>query len=186
MEIPPTDDVVALVTRDHEAVKQCLIALDGASPGSRSELFWKLMEQLVRHEVAEQEVMYPVLRKEPGGEAITKARLAEEATAERILANIEGLDATTEEFMGAIRDLRGAVLEHAQKEEAEAIPLLLANEDSGTLQYLGQKYKSAKLAAPSHPHPHAPSTSPGNKIVGPVVAFIDRMRDSARAHSEVI
>ena len=107
----------------------------------------------------------------------------EESEAEQLLARLEKLDPTTEEFRGAIRDLESAVLDHAQKEEAEVFPLLAANEESGYLALLGQKFKGEKLAAPTHPHPHVPDSPLAQKLVGPVAAFIDRMRDASRQKS---
>jgi hypothetical protein len=57
--------------------------------------------------------------------------------------------------------------------------LLLAHEDTSYLEMLGQKFRGEKLAAPTHPHPHTPTSAVGKKVVGPFAAFIDRMRDSA-------
>jgi hypothetical protein len=96
---------------------------------------------------------------------------------------METLDPTSAEFLGAVTDLRSAVLAHAAKEEAEVFPLLLANEDPDSLARLGQKFKGEKLAAPSHPHPHTPNSALGHKVVGPIAAFIDHIRDGAREHS---
>jgi hypothetical protein len=183
MGIVPTDDVISLLTQDHEAIKERLFELGCAEPAMRGQLFWELTEQLVRHEVGEEVVVYPALRHEPGGEAIARARLGEESEAEKLLARLEKLDPTTEEFLGAIRDLEVAVLDHAQKEEAEVFPLLVAHEESGYLTLLGQKFKGEKLAAPTHPHPHAPDSPLAQKFVGPVTAFIDRIRDDARQKS---
>jgi len=177
--IGPADDVVSLLTQDHEAVKQRFSEFESVPPDVRGELFWRLMDQLVRHEVAEEVVVHPVIRKEPGAAEIVDARIAEEAEAERLLAHMEKLDATSEEFMGALRGLQAAVLDHAEHEEGEEFPLLLANEENGRLLLLGQKYKGAKLEAPNHPHPHAPDRPPGNKIVGPFAAFFDRIREMA-------
>jgi iron-sulfur cluster repair protein YtfE (RIC family) len=183
MGILPTDDIVTLLAQDHEAVSQRLSELDAAPAEARAELFWELVNQLVRHEVAEESVVYPALRKGPGGDAVADARQAEEAAAERLLAHMETLDPTSAEFLGAVEDLRSAVLEHAAKEEAEVFPLLLANEDPDSLARLGQKFKGEKLAAPSHPHPHTPNSALGHKVVGPIAAFIDHIRDGAREHS---
>lgn len=33
--------------------------------------------------------------------------------------------------------------------------------------------------APTHPHPSAPDTPPGNLVAGPVGALFDRIRDAA-------
>jgi hypothetical protein len=93
---------------------------------------------------------------------------------------MEDLDKRSDEFMEALGRLQAMVLDHAEKEEAEVCPLLLANEDNARLVYLGQKFKGAKLAAPNHPHPHMPSQPTAQKVLGPVAAFFDRMRDAAR------
>jgi hypothetical protein len=183
MTIVPTDDVVALLTQDHEAIRERLLECEDAMPEDRAALFWELTVELIRHEVAEEVVIYPALRNEPTGADVADARRAEEAAAEKQLAHMEKLDPTTEEFVGALRDLRAAVLTHAAREEAEVFPLLLAHDDGSFLDVLGQKIKGEKLAAPTHPHPHAPNSALGHKIVGPIGAFIDRMRDAAREHS---
>jgi hypothetical protein len=39
----------------------------------------------------------------------------------------------------------------------------------------------AKKVAPTHPHPHAPNSPPGNLAVGPVLALVDRVRDAAQS-----
>jgi iron-sulfur cluster repair protein YtfE (RIC family) len=160
MGIVPTDDLISLLAQDHEAIKERFSELGHADPKVRGQLFRELTDQLVRHEVAEEVVVYPALRQEPGGDAVAEARVHEESEAEQLLARLEKLDPTTEEFRGAIRDLESAVLDHAQKEEAEVFPLLAANEESGFLALLGQKFKGEKLAAPNHPHPRLGTPCP--------------------------
>lgn len=177
----PHDDVVSLITQDHAAVKMRFAEFDTVSPESRSELFWKLTDQLVRHEAAEQEIVYPAIKRLPGGEPLVAARMKEEEEAEAMLAKLEHLDASSLEFMGALGDLRIAVLDHAQQEEAEVLPLLVVNESMAALTLLGQKFKGAKLAAPNRPHPHLPHGPHANKVLGPVTAFIDRLREGVRS-----
>jgi hypothetical protein len=92
---------------------------------------------------------------------------------------MEKLDPTTEEFMGAVRDLRSAVMHHAALEETCVFPLLLAHEEDGYLALLGQKFRGEQLGAPTHPHPRLPNSAWGNRVFGPVASFIDRQRDSA-------
>jgi iron-sulfur cluster repair protein YtfE (RIC family) len=183
MGIVPTDDLISLLAQDHESIKERFFELRHADPDVRGRLFWELTDQLVRHEVAEEVVVYPALRQEPGGAAIAEARRREESQAERVLARLEKLDPFTEEFRGAIRDLELAVQDHAQKEEAEVFPLLAANEESGYLALLGQKFRGEKLAAPNHRHPHAPDSALAQRLVGPVAAFTDRIRDASRPGS---
>ena len=130
--------------------------------------------------MGEEIVVYPALREVPDGQEFADARVAEQSEAEEALARLEKLDATSNEFLGELVELRAAVLEHAQKEETEAFPRLLRHFDTAHLVYLGQKFKGAKLAAPNHPHPHLPSSPTSHKVIGPVAAFFDRMRDATR------
>jgi hypothetical protein len=179
MGIVPTDDLLSLLAQDHEAIKERFFELGHADPDVRGQLFWELMDQLIRHEVAEGVVVYPALRQEPGGAVIAEARRREESEAERVLARLEDLDPLTEEFLGAVRELESAVHEHAQKEEAEVFPLLTAHEERGYLALLGQKFRGEKRAAPTHPHAHTPDSALDSALVQPlagVAALIERIR----------
>jgi len=48
--------------------------------------------------------------------------------------------------------------------------------DGAELTELGKKFERAKKMAPTRPHPSAPDKPPANKILGPGVGLIDRMR----------
>ncbi|HEX3796003.1 MAG TPA: hemerythrin domain-containing protein [Acidimicrobiales bacterium] len=181
MSIAPHDDLVSLLTGDHEAVKQRFAEFETALPEFRAELFWKLMDQLIRHEAAEEAIVYPALKQLPRGDVVARARIAEEAEAEQHLARMEKLEPASHEFLGSLLDLRDAVLAHAESEETEAFPLLLTHLDNAALVHLGQKFKSAKLAAPTHPHPHIPKRPAANKLLGPIAAFVDRVRGGVTA-----
>ena len=89
----PIDDVVELLEEDHRLVEHRFAELDKAGATTRSELFWKLTNDLVRHEVAEEVVVYPVIRELPGGEEVASSRIAEQSEAEEQLAKMEKLDA---------------------------------------------------------------------------------------------
>lgn len=172
-------DVVRLLEEDHQSVQSQLEALHAAPAGARGELFWKLTNDLVRHEVAEEVVVYPALRDVPGGDAIADARIAEQSEAEEKLARMEKLDSAGPEFAGEVAVLKGAVLEHAKAEEETAFAMLLSGLSPDRRVDLGQRYVKAKEAAPTHPHPHAPDTPPGNVVMGPLAALVDRVRDAA-------
>lgn len=176
-----TGDIVDLLSQDHEEAKQLLEKITGAAPGARNDLFWELVPALVRHEVAEEVVVYPTIRSEaPDGEAEVEPRLKEQQQAEEMLASMENLDPESEEFGQKLSQLRDDVFEHAQAEEQNIFPLLRALEDEEERAQLGARYEKAKTSAPTHPHPNAPDTPPGNKILGPVAAFADKVRDAAK------
>jgi len=178
---PAPDSVIELLKEDHRLVEQRLKVLDSAGAATRGELFWKLTNDLVRHEVAEELVVYPRLRELPGGDQVADARISEQSEAEEQLAKMEKMDAESPEFVRELAVLKAAVLEHAQAEEETAFSMLASQVTLAELVALGSRYTKAKEAAPTHPHPHAPDTPPGNAVLGPVAALVDRVRDAAAA-----
>ncbi|HVC14438.1 MAG TPA: hemerythrin domain-containing protein [Acidimicrobiales bacterium] len=175
----PVDDVVRLLEEDHRLVERRLDELSSADASTRGELFWKLTNDLVRHEVAEEIVVYPALRQLPGGDQVADSRIAEQSEAEEQLAKMEKIDAQSPEFALELATLKSAVLEHAKAEEESAFMMLVGAVPADQRAELGQRYVKAKDAAPTHPHPHAPDTPPGNVVLGPVAALVDRVRDAA-------
>jgi hemerythrin superfamily protein len=176
-----TGDIVDLLSQDHEEAKQLLNQITSAAPDARNDLFWELVPALVRHEVAEEVVVYPTIRSEaPDGDAEVEPRLKEQQQAEEMLSSMEELDPASDEFGQKLRQLRDDVLEHAEAEEQNIFPLLRALEHEEERAELGARYEKAKASAPTHPHPNAPNTPPGNKVLGPIAAFADKIRDAAR------
>lgn len=172
-------DLVSMLLMDHEEVKAQFTRLIGADENARDEMFCELRSMLVRHEVAEEEVVYPEVRRElTDGNQLADARIAEQSEAEELLASIERAGVEDPAFLSTIEALRTAVLNHAQMEEQTVFVPLNTTLDADKKEKLGQRYEKAKAAAPTHPHPHAPNTPPGNLVAGPVAALIDRTRDA--------
>lgn len=180
-KISSDDDIVELLAQDHQTAKRLPNQITTAQPSVREELFWELVPELVRHEVAEELVVYPTIRSDaPDGDAEVEPRLKEQQKAEQMLSAMEKLDPTSDEFAQKLSQLRDDVLEHAEAEEQNIFPLLRALEHDDTRAELGTRYEKAKASAPTHPHPHAPDTPPGNKVLGPVAAFADKVRDAVK------
>lgn len=177
-------DIVTLLRQDHKDAKRLLGELEGIGLEHREDWFRTVASTLVRHEVAEEEIVYPELRRSvPGGAEVADARIAEQAAAEEAMAMIEKIDPRSEDFVPGMIQLRQDVLEHAAHEEAEVFPLLEQYEDQPRRAVMGERYEKAKAAAPTHPHPHAPDRPPGNVLLGPVAATIDHIRDAVRSGS---
>ena len=139
------------------------------------------MQTVVVHEVAEEEIVYPAFRRIGGTDQIAQERIAEQQEAEELLAKMEHMDATSAEFKQSLAKLHKAALDHAKREETEVFPRLIDSLDAHELEQLGAAYEMAKKVAPTHPHPHAPNSPPGNLLVGPVLALVDRVRDAAQS-----
>lgn len=171
-------DVIQLLEADHRQAEQLLARFDTTAAGERDSYFCEVVNELVRHEVAEEVVVYPALRKDaPGGDAEADARIREQAEAERLLKEMESMDTQSAQFETTFAHLRDAVVSHAQAEENGVFPLLQQSEDDDARAELGQRYEKAKKASPTHPHPHAPDSPPGNVVLGPIAAVFDKARD---------
>ncbi|MGH9092462.1 MAG: hemerythrin domain-containing protein [Acidimicrobiales bacterium] len=174
-----TQDVLTLLTQDHQAAEALLQGFDDTVPADRAEYFCEVAHTLVGHEVAEELVVYPALRAgSEKSEEITEARLGEQAQVEQTLAELEDLDPQSGAFTNKFKKLRDAVVAHAKAEESTAFPLLKQATTAQQRKELGDRYQKAHDTAPTHPHPHAPDTPPGNKIAGPIAALFDRTRDA--------
>jgi hemerythrin superfamily protein len=179
MSVTSAHDVIGLLLEDHQKVEQLFDRF--RTEGNNAQLFNELTNTLVRHEVAEEEIIYPEVRKRlSDGERLANERIAEQAEAEERLAKMEKEGTDSSDFGEDLVDLREAVLAHAEKEERLVFTPLAGVLDLDRRRQLGERYERAKAAAPTHPHPHAPDTPPGNLLVGPIAAFIDRVRDAMR------
>jgi hemerythrin superfamily protein len=176
-------DLIELLLEDHAKAKSLLEQIDDSGDSADlATLFPQLVKDLVTHEVAEEEIVYPALRSwVEGGDALAEARVAEQQEAEELLAAMEKMEIGSGMFRQSLLQLKGAVLDHAAHEEAEVFPALKAGVSPERLQTLGQAYTIAKAVAPTHPHPHAPNSFPGNVLVGPAIAIVDRAYDALRS-----
>jgi hemerythrin superfamily protein len=171
--------VIDLLLADHEQVERLFERMIEGEVDRWPDYFCELRENLVRHEAAEEVVVYPALRQiDPAGGPVADARLGEQAAAEKVLQEMETMDEGDPAFAEVLRTLHAAVLEHAEAEEELVFPRLVQFMDPGVLLELGEKYEAAKSSAPTHPHPHLPNTSPANRLLAPVAAVADRMRDA--------
>lgn len=176
----PSNDIVDDIITDHREVESVFKELESnADPDTRRQLAEHVITELVRHSVAEEMYLYPTARRVvPDGDKIADHELQEHAEAEEIMKKIEKTkdeDATFDQLVGElIKEIR----HHIEDEEGDLLPKLRAACDAEELDELSQKFQSAKKTAPTRPHPSAPDTPPGNKILGPGVGLIDRMRDA--------
>ena len=164
---------------DHDEIRKMFRQVETASGEKRQELFQQLLSELVRHEVAEEEILRPV-SKHDAGEAIANARLKEESAAEELLKEMEKLDTSSAEFSNKFAKLRREVERHAESEETKEFPRVAEKESKERLEQMGQAYETMKKAAPTRPHPSTPNTPVANMLVGPFAAIADRARDAVR------
>lgn len=180
---PGTEDVIDLLTAQHQQVKSLFATLRGTKGDAASEPFDELRKMLAVHETAEEEIVYPALRS-IGADDIVEARLAEESDAKQALADLEKIGPSAPGFAGELASFEKAVLAHAEAEEREVFPRLQKEIDADQRRKMAQAVLAAEAIAPTHPHPKGPESAIGNLVVGPFVAMVDRVRDAIRKHSK--
>jgi hemerythrin superfamily protein len=171
-------DVVTRVRRQHDTIRRLFDDVEAAAPAQRAEKFQPLVRLLAVHETAEEMVVYPALLLAGNdARAAIRARKAEEDQAKKDLATLEGLDAGSREFLSRLHTFRADVEAHAAAEEREVLPLLDAHRAPFELQLMDMAFVTAETMAPTHAHRFAPESATGNLLLGPAVAFVDRIRD---------
>lgn len=174
-------DIVALVEADHRAVRTMLARLSAAGGDERAALWPDLLRALAVHEVAEELVVFPAVRavaQELG--PVLDQRIDEQTAAEELLARMEEMDPASSDFGADLARLEEAVRSHAAAEEADVLPVIVRHDEALDRPGLGARYEASKRRAPTRPHPGAPHRPPGNVLAGPVVSFVDRVRDHLR------
>lgn len=175
-------DAIELVTSDHRGVEQLFRQLEAATTDdTRLVIGQRIIEELSVHAAIEEQVLYPGTRRILGEDDLVAHAIDEHDRLKQVLADLDGLDPSDDRFLGGFQLARQLVEEHVGEEESDLLPKLRDRGDPEDLQKMGAAMQVAKRIAPTHPHPHAPSTPPGNLVLGPVVALVDRVRDAARA-----
>ncbi|MDR7276859.1 hemerythrin domain-containing protein [Catenuloplanes atrovinosus] len=172
-------DVVDVLTADHRDVT----ALIGEiwtirDPMMRRDLADTAISELVRHAVAEEMYVYPVMRRylDDGDKAVAHD-VEEHEELERAMKALEGIDVSDPAFDETLRHLETLLADHVQDEETEQFPELRRRVPREEMVELATKVENAKKLAPTRPHPSAPNSAVFHKLVGPGVGLVDRLRD---------
>ncbi|HEX6888406.1 MAG TPA: hemerythrin domain-containing protein [Candidatus Nanopelagicales bacterium] len=182
MTTTPEDsqDVLDLLVAEHRQVEELLAALEGAdAPTVRAELRDELVAQIVRHSVAEEAYVYPVVREHvPNGAEAVEHDMEEHDELEHLLKRLEGLDPADPAFDVVLHEVRTTLADHIADEEIGQFPQLRAVTPADELVALREKVQRIESLAPTRPHPSAPNSQLFHKLVGPGVGMVDRLRDA--------
>lgn len=178
-------DAVELLIADHRTVEQLFQQLELASKTSAVENQRDLAQRLVRdlsvHAAAEEQVLYPALRRSlDDGERLADEGIAEHGELRQLLADLDGAQPHDDRFFPGFRRVMEIVRAHAAEEETTVLPRLREALGQEQLYELAEALSNAKRLAPTRPHPHAPARPPGNIVVGAAASLADRTRDVIR------
>ena len=171
-------DIVALLRQDHDLIRSMLTRVASGTVEDRWATFLALTDLVIRHEVAEELVVYPALLRLRGGVAVAESRLSDQAGIERLLVTLDREEFDTHQFeMDSVR-LGLDVLAHLEKEDAQVMPLLATKLGNRRRKDLARRFTEVKRVAP----PRLPTglrAPTGPAIVDRTTAVSVWMRDSA-------
>lgn len=182
-------DVFELLATDHAEMKQMMAALQdspGRSQGAaqtvlraRDQIAERLVMEASRHETAEEQHFWPAVRQHVrDGDRLADHALSQENNAKEMLGRLDKLDQSDAEFDQIIAQFIPVAQEHIEYEETMVWPELRGVLTAAQATQLGDQVRQAKEHGPTRPHPHLPSEGTAQKVVGPVAAMIDQLRDA--------
>ena len=178
-------DVIEVLEHDHREVEEMfgeLESLRGATTEAdrarRKELTEQVTIELVRHSVAEEVLVYPLVDDKVSAEEAEHAR-KEHAEAEETLAKLEKLDADDPSFDAELATLMKEIRHHIEDEEGQMFKHMREVLDPEELRKLGTRVEAFKKVAPTRPHPNVPNEALPRLAAGPAASLLDRMRDLA-------
>lgn len=181
------DDAITMLMNDHREVEHLYEQFRQAPADDhsrRQQLANDIIRELSVHAVVEEMYLYPLTAEAVAdGEQLAEHSLDEHQEVKDNLADLDGMEASDPGYDQKLAAVMAAVTHHVEEEEGQLFPTLRRSVDAGQLQEAGEKMRRAKAVVPTRPHPDAPDTPPGNKVLGPFVAVVDKMRDTAREFS---
>ncbi|SHM80060.1 hemerythrin domain-containing protein [Actinacidiphila paucisporea] len=176
----PQGDIVALLLEQHARIRDLFTQVKNSQGEARQQAFDGLRALLAVHEAAEELVVRPVAKK-TAGEGEAEARNHEEAEATKVLKQLEGMDLSSPDFERLIAEFEQAVSDHADHEEAEEFPALVAQCSQEQRRTMGERLSKVEHLAPTHPHPTAAGKPAALALTGPFAAMMDKARDAMRS-----
>ena len=174
-------NVVDVITGQHRDLLDLCDRLTGSGTAAdeRRKVAEVVVAELSRHLSAEEQYLYPAVRKVvPDGELLADRELAEDHELLVTLKRLDGVRPADPRFEALAGDVSAAVRRHVEADASELLPLLTQMAPVEDLIRVGNRVEMAAEAAPTRPHPSTPSSPPWNKVVDPVVAVVDKARDA--------
>jgi hemerythrin superfamily protein len=175
-------DGITLLEQDHRTVERLYEEYQSATDADRKQqIVHTITRELSIHAEIEEMHLYPLAADVvDDGEDLAEHSKEEHQEVKETLDQIDSMSVGDEGFDEKLAEMMADVSHHVAEEESELFPKLRASIDDERLMELGRKLQTAKATAPTRPHPGAPNSSIGSKLLGPGTAMVDKARDIAR------
>ncbi|MCE8001559.1 hemerythrin domain-containing protein [Billgrantia ethanolica] len=174
-----TNDVVELLTLEHREMEDLVGQIQRAPDAElRRNLTDILIAEVMRHAVAEEMYVYPVMEQRiPKGTEEVEHDKEEHEEIIQLMKQLEDADTTEPAFMDRVHELEKLLRHHHKDEEVDQFSRLRDHLAEQELIDLGKKVENGKKLAPTRPHPGAPHSELFHKTIGPGIGMVDRLRD---------
>lgn len=175
----PKGDVIGMLLEQHARIHDLFAEIKGAGGVHKQELWDELRQLLAVHETAEEMILRPATSR-IAGDGVADARNKEESDANEVLAELEKLEPGSPDFERTFALFEQSVDEHAEKEEQEEFPRIIAECSEDERAGMGRLLQAAEATAPTHPHPSTAGSTTKQWAVGPFASLVDRTKDAIK------
>jgi hypothetical protein len=161
---------------DHDAINEMLsVPTPATDTDAQRE---RLVMALVRHFVAEEQYLLPLVRKQlPDGDAVADKAFTRDRAVELKLKQFEDHDLTPERLTSLWREVSTSFADHVGSQEV-IFATLAASVDPATLAELGADVRGSEQLAPTRPRSVSPESPSVNKVTSLIEGFVDHVRDT--------
>ena len=145
----------------------------------KQKYFNQIGWEIARHSVAEEIVVYPVIRERvPDGNILADDSLEDDRKAKKTLSELNSLDPNSVDFAERFSIFMLDIFSHIDKEEKLHIPKLVERIPLEERISMGQKFENRKIIAPTRPHLWTADKYPFlETLEGVLLAPIDKFLD---------
>jgi hemerythrin-like domain-containing protein len=146
---PKRESAIAMLTADHQKVKDLFEEYDSAEESSeRKTIAEQVFHELEIHTQLEEDIFYPAVAKKGGDEPkklVAEARKEHEKV-KHLIASLRKLEASDEKYDELFQELMENVEHHVKEEEDELFPIA-ESELGDEIEDLGAKMQKRQLGA---------------------------------------
>lgn len=139
-------DAIALLTADHDEVKQAFKKFEKMDheedTAEMEELVTEVCEALKAHTTVEEEIFYPAVRAAIEDDDLMNEAQVEHQSAKDLIEQLEGMDSSDPMYAATFTVLCEYVMHHAKEEEDEMFPA--AKKAKVDMEELGEQMQARK------------------------------------------
>ena len=176
-------DAITILRDDHRKVEKLFkqfekLAKNDAGAEEKAGVVRQVITELSQHAAIEEQVFYPAVREEaPKTKDSVLESLEEHHIVKWTLSELDGMTGDETRYDAKVTVLIESVRHHVEEEEGELFPMVREALGRKRLVEIGEAMQTARKSAPTHPHPKAPDTPPGNLVAGAAAGLTDRASD---------